>query len=173
MARALSSALPIASVLVVIFIVLNILAGVAISALLLVLPNREWIIAAFDLAGSPDAGKIIWGLRAVAALGVICIVFNHKILARLHEILKSVQDGDPFIADNAYRLQAIAWFLLILQLLSLVIAAIGQAISTTAHPVDLDAGFSPAGWLAVLLTFVLARVFAEGAIMRRELEGTI
>lgn len=173
MARALSSALPIASVLVVIFIVLNILAGVALLGLLLVTPNREWIISAFELVGSPDAEKIIWGLRAVAAMGVICIAFNHLVLSRLHAILKSVQHGDPFIVANAYRLQAIAWFLLILQLLSLVIAAIGKSISTTAHPVDLDAGFSPAGWLAVLLTFVLARVFAEGAIMRRELEGTI
>ena len=173
MARALSSALPIASVLVVIFLVLNILAGVALLSLLLVTPNREWIISALDLAGSPDAEQIIWGLRAVAALGVICIAFNHLILSRLHAILRHVPLGDPFIAANAYRLQAIAWFLLILQLLSLVIAAIGKTISTTAHPVDLDAGFSPAGWLAVLLTFVLARVFAEGAIMRRDLEGTI
>ena len=173
MARALSSALPIASVLVVIFIVLNILAGIALLGLLLVTPNREWIISALDLAGSPDAEKVIWGLRAVASLGVVAITFNHFILSRLHAILKTVQVGDPFIAANAYRLQAIAWFLLILQLLSLVIAAIGETISTTAHPVDLDAGFSPAGWLAVLLTFVLARVFAEGAIMRREIEGTI
>lgn len=173
MARALSSALPIASVLVVIFIVLNILAGVAILALLLVMPNREWIISALDLTGSPNAEKVIWGLRAVAALGVVCIAFNHLILSRLFAILKTVRVGDPFIAENAFRLQAIAWFLLILQLLSLAIAAIGKTISTTAHPVDLDAGLSPAGWLAVLLTFVLARVFAEGAIMRRELEGTI
>ena len=63
--------------------------------------------------------------------------------------------------------------LLALQLLGLVIAAIGRAISTPAHPVDLDAGFSINGWLAVLLTFVLARVFAEGARMREDLEGTI
>ncbi|MEO7602913.1 MAG: DUF2975 domain-containing protein [Sphingomicrobium sp.] len=173
MARVLSSALPFASILVVIFIVLNILAGVAILALLLLLPNREWIISALGLAGSPDIEKVIWGLRAVAGLGVIAVGFNHLILSRMHAILKTVEVGDPFIAANAFRLQAIAWFLLILQLLSLVIAAIGKTISTTAHPVDLDAGFSPAGWLAVLLTFVLARVFAEGAIMRRELEGTI
>ena len=173
MARVLSSALPFASVLVVIFIVLNILAGVAILALLLLLPNREWIISALGLAGSPNIEKVIRGLRAVAGLGVIAVGFNHLILSRLFAILKTVQAGDPFIAANAYRLQAIAWFLLILQLLSLVIAAIGKTISTTAHPVDLDAGFSPAGWLAVLLTFVLARVFAEGAMMRRELEGTV
>jgi hypothetical protein len=33
--------------------------------------------------------------------------------------------------------------------------------------------FSINGWLAVLLTFLLARVFAEGALMREDLEGTV
>jgi hypothetical protein len=37
----------------------------------------------------------------------------------------------------------------------------------------LDAGFSINGWLAVLLTFLLARVFAEGTLMREDLEGTV
>jgi uncharacterized membrane protein len=74
---------------------------------------------------------------------------------------------------NAYRLQAIAWALLALQILTLVIGAIGQAVSTPAHPFHLDAGFSISGWLAVLLTFLLARVFAEGTLMREDLEGTV
>ena len=55
----------------------------------------------------------------------------------------------------------------------MVIGAIGKAVSTPAHPVHLDAGFSISGWLAVLLTFVLARVFAEGTVMREDLEGTV
>ena len=63
--------------------------------------------------------------------------------------------------------------LLALQLLSITIGAIAKAISTPAHQVHLDAGFSIAGWLAVLLTFVLARVFAEGTLMREDLEGTV
>jgi hypothetical protein len=70
-------------------------------------------------------------------------------------------------------LQAIAWALLALQLLSLVIGGIAKAVSTPAHPLHLDAGFSINGWLAVLLTFLLARVFAEGALMREDLEGTV
>jgi hypothetical protein len=70
-------------------------------------------------------------------------------------------------------LQAIAWALLALQLLSLVIGAIAKSVSTPAHPLHLDAGFSINGWLAVLLTFLLARVFAEGTHMRDDLEGTV
>jgi hypothetical protein len=60
-----------------------------------------------------------------------------------------------------------------LQLLSLVIAVIARFISTPEHPVELDAGFSVNGWLAVLLAFILARVFVEGTLMREDLEGTI
>jgi hypothetical protein len=46
-------------------------------------------------------------------------------------------------------------------------------VSTPAHPLRVNAGFSTSGWLAVLLVFVLARVFAVGAGMREELEGTV
>jgi hypothetical protein len=38
---------------------------------------------------------------------------------------------------------------------------------------ELDWSFSFAPWLAVLLLFVLARVFEHGAWMRSELEGTV
>lgn len=55
----------------------------------------------------------------------------------------------------------------------LVIGGIGKAVSNSAHPLHLDAGFSVSGWLAVLLTFILARVFAEGTLMREDLEGTV
>jgi hypothetical protein len=95
------------------------------------------------------------------------------VLRRLLAIVETVRSGDPFIELNAQRLQAIAWVLFILQLLSLVIGGIGKAIATPAHPLHLDAGFSTSGWLAVVLTFVLARVFAEGTLMRQDLDGTI
>ena len=66
-----------------------------------------------------------------------------------------------------------SWGLLALQLFGIVIGAIVGAISTKAHPIHIDAGFSITGWLAVLLTFVLARIFAEGTLMREDLQGTI
>jgi hypothetical protein len=53
------------------------------------------------------------------------------------------------------------------------IDAIAKTVSIPAHPLNLDAGFSINGWLAVLLTFLLARVFAEGTLMREDLEGTV
>jgi hypothetical protein len=169
----LSAALPIAHVVIRILIVLNWLVGAAILALLVVMPNEQWIMSAFHLSPSPDASRLVMGLRAIAVLGLVTIPLNYIVLKRLLAIVKTVREGDPFVAANASRLQAIAWTLLALQLFSLVIGAIAKTVSTPAHPLHLNAGFSTNGWLAVLLTFVLARVFAEGTLMREDLKGTV
>jgi hypothetical protein len=156
-----------------ILIVLNWLMGAAILALLLVTPNERWIMVSFKLSPSPDATRLVMGLRAIAVLGLAAIPLNYVVLKRLLAMVETVRAGDPFVAANAARLQAIAWTLLALQVLSMVIGAIARAVSTPAHPLHLSAGFSINGWLAVLLTFLLARVFAEGAHMRDDLEGTV
>ena len=168
-----STALPIAYVVLRILIVLNWIYAAAILTLLFVMPHEQWIMKAFDLSPGAEAERVIMGLRAVAVLGLAAVPMNHAVLKRLLAMVETVRIGDPFVAANAYRLHAIAWLLLALQILSMVIGGIGSAISTPEHPVHLDAGFSPSGWLAVLLTFVLARVFAEGTLMREDLEGTV
>jgi len=168
-----SAALPIAYVVLRILIIANWLTAAAILVLLFVAPNREWIMSSFDLSASPEADRLVMGLRAVAAIGLAVAALSHVGLTRLLAIVETVRAGDPFVAANARRLQAIAWSLLALQLLSLVMAAIARAVSLPAQPLDFDAGFSVNGWLAVLLTFLLARVFAEGAHMRDDLAGTV
>ncbi|MFZ8346254.1 DUF2975 domain-containing protein, partial [Staphylococcus aureus] len=87
-------------------------------------------------------------------------------------ILDTVRRGDPFTAANATRIRAIAWAMLGLQLLDLVQGAM------TAWFAALHVQFAmwtPAfgGWVAVLLLFVLAQVFARGAEMRDELAATV
>lgn len=168
-----SAALPIAYAVLRILIVLNWLFGAAILALLVVTLNEQWIMAAFRLSPSPEAERLVMGFRAIMVIGLAGIPLNYLVLKRLLAIVDTVRARDPFVAANASRLQAIAWALLALQLLSLIVGAIAKAVSTPAHPLHLDAGFSISGWLAVLLTFLLARVFAEGALMREDLEGTV
>jgi hypothetical protein len=91
--------------------------------------------------------------------------------ARLYaeSIVDTVRDGDPFILDNARRLEAIAWSVLALEVLRMIVAAIA-AVVWEAGRVE---GFSIASWFAVLLLFVLAGVFAHGTRMRADLEGTV
>lgn len=156
-----------------ILIILNQLFGAAIFALLMAtILSADWTFAALGVAPS-DISQMALGLRAIPMLGLVAVALNDLVLRRLFAIVETVRGNDPFVAINAARLQAIAWAMLSLELISLVIGVIAEAISTPTTPLQLDAGFSVSGWLAVLLTFVLARVFAEGARMREDLEGTV
>src|SRR3972149_2865038 len=124
-----SAALPIAYVVLRILIVVNWLGGAAIATLLGAMPTRRWIMSALELSPSPEAERLL-------------------------PIVGAVRAGAPFVAANASRLRAIAWALLALQLLSLVIGAIAKTVSTPAHPLALDAGFSINGWLPRLPTLL-------------------
>jgi hypothetical protein len=88
-------------------------------------------------------------------------------------MVDTVSVGDPFVMANAARLQIIAWAVLVLELMHLAVGAIAAGVSTATAPLDLDWSLSPTRWVAVLLLFVLARVFEQGTQMREELEGTV
>src|ERR1051325_4031918 len=168
-----SAALPIAYVVLRILVIVNWIGGAAILALLVIMPNEQWIMSAFKLSPSPEAERLVMGLRGIAVLGLFTIPLNHAILKRLLAIVDTVRAGDPFVAANASRLQVIAWGLLALILVSIVLGVVAKTVSAPAHPLDISAGFSINGGLSVLLTFLRARVFAEGTAMREDLEGTV
>ena len=174
MTKPLSAALGASRFVLRLLIVLNWLYGAAIFVgLVLSFAAKATTMAALGVASSAEMEPLIQGMRAIAVLGLVTVPLHYVILARLRDIVDSVQAQDPFVAPNAGRLQTTAWALLGLQLLALAIGAIAAFVSTPAHPLHVDAGFSTAGWLAVLLLFVLARVFAEGARIRDDLEGTV
>ncbi|MET0582459.1 MAG: DUF2975 domain-containing protein [Pseudoxanthomonas sp.] len=150
--------------------VLNILYALAIAALLVWSffidgwPQRP---LGFDMTNAhPWVGQ---GLRAIVVVGLLAAAVVHTILKRLLAIVDTVRVGDPFILDNARRLEAIAWRVMALEGLRLVVATIAAVVWEKGR---IEA-FSFAPWLAVLLLFVLAGVFAHGARMRADLEGTV
>jgi hypothetical protein len=174
MARNQSAALPIAWVTLRILLIVNWVYGACLLALLVYsFVNEPFLLRALKLSSLEENPGIVYGIRAIAGLGLLTVPINISMLKRLLAMVQTVRAGDPFVAANAYRLHEIAWALLALQVIGLIIALIGKAVSTPAHPLHLDAGFSPGGWLAVIMTFVLARVFAEGTLMRADLEGTV
>ena len=109
------------------------------------------------------------GLRAIMVIGIVCAVIVHTILRRLLAIVDTVRGGDAFVASNAQRLSAIAWSVLTIELMRLAVLAISGAVALPGKMT----GLSPTPWLAVLLLFVLSGVFAHGARMRTDLEGTV
>jgi len=167
-----SAALPIAYVLLRILIVLNWLMVPVILVLLFVVPNRQWIMSSFDLSPSPDADRLVMGLRAIAVLGLAAIPLNYVVLKSCSRSLRRFAGATHSRRERGpvagHRLGAAC-----AEPTQHRDRRNRQAVSSPAHPVDIDAGFSINGWLAVLLTFLLARVFAEGTLMREDLEGTV
>ena len=165
-ARALSFARPVIQVLTV----LNLVYAACIAALLV------W---SFFIEGWPQrplgielVTRYPWaadGLRGIVVIGIVGAAIAHTILRRLLAIVDTVRSGDPFILVNVRRLDAIAWSVLALEVLRIVVAALARAVW---EPGRVDA-FSIASWFAVLMLFVLSGVFAHGARMRADLEGTV
>jgi len=155
-----------------VLIALNLLMGVLILALLVAsLAAPAWTARALGVRGGGPL--LITGMRLVMVIGIAAVPVTHVVLATLRAIVDTVGQGDPFVGENAGRLKQIAWAVLGLEVLHLAVGAVTAAASTPAVPLDLDWNFSVTPWLAVLLLFVLARVFEQGTRMRDDLEGTI
>ncbi len=120
---------------------------------------------------SPDpVPDQLLALRLVMTLGIIAIPLAHILLTRLRMIVRTVQDGDPFVPENARRLTIIAWTVLGLQFCDLAFGAVSLLLSPEPGT---GWALSLTGWISVLLLFVLARVFDHGTRMREEIEGTV
>lgn len=172
MARTFPSPLATTITVVRALIVANLALGAGIAALFTAsLIARDVVFTA--LGADATNGTLIAGARLIMLIGMGSAPLTHVLLTRLLAIVDSVRRGDPFVADNAARLQTTAWALLGLELLHLAVGAIAAAVSSPTQPLDVDWSFSITGWLAVLLLFVLARVFDHGARMRDDLEGTV
>jgi hypothetical protein len=153
---------------------LNQLMGVAILALLAATLVAEGpVMEALGVPASNRNARFVLGMRAIMVLGIAAVPIAHVVLTRLLTIVHTVGDGDPFVLENAGRLQRIAWAVLGLELLHLAIGAVAAGVSTHRTPLGIDWNLSVTRWLAVLLLFVLARVFEQGARMREDLEGTV
>jgi hypothetical protein len=173
MIRSVPAALTVSQIVLRILLFLNWIYGAIILAILVGMFTAErWTMTALGIPPSEETAPLILGMRLIPAFGLAGVPLNFIVLGRLLAMVKTVRAGDPFVATNAARLQLIAWAVLGQQLLQLVIGTIAMRVSTPAHPLHIGA-FSTGGWLAVILLFVLARVFGEGARMRDDLEGTV
>jgi hypothetical protein len=154
---------------------LNVLVGFLILVLLIAsLVAPAWVFTALGVnLTAGDTSTFFLGMRLIMLIGIASVPLAHVVLTRLLAIVDTVKVGDPFVVENAARLEMMAWAILGMELLHFAVGAIARAVSTEAQPLDLDWNFSLTRWLAVLLLFVLARVFEQGTKMREELEGTV
>jgi len=159
--------------------------GVAIMSLLtlvaLLLSFNPDLVAGIGLGGD-IAGKgrdnavsellkngpsITSGLLALALYlsGILVIVGS------LRRIFTTLTAGDPFHPDNVARLRLIGLMLGGLELGRYAFWAFSAWLLSGVNKVE--PSFSLTAWFSVLVVFVLAEVFREGARLRREAELTI
>jgi Protein of unknown function (DUF2975) len=153
---------------------LTFLYGVGVLALFLagiVAPDAT--LTALGVRPAPDRGTMVVGMRIIMVLGLIGAPVAYRIFFQLRAIVDTVSAGDPFVRANALRLRRIAWSVLGLEILHLAVGLVAARSATSVQPLDIDWSLSLTPWVAILLLFVLARVFEHGAAMRADLEGTI
>jgi hypothetical protein len=169
-----SSVLPVAGVTLRTVMVLNWVFGALILSLLLISFQAEkWTWRALGVGTVAGHEGIVAGMRSIMVIGIVSVPIAFVVFSQLLRIVESVRAGEPFTVENAGRLKVIAWALLALEVLHICVVAIASAVSTEEVPLRISGNFSLTGWLAILLLFVLARVFLEGARMHDDLEGTV
>jgi hypothetical protein len=106
------------------------------------------------------------GLAAAAfyLTGVLVIV------GVLRRIFATLTAGDPFHPENVARLRLIGLMLAGLELGRYAVWALGAWLPGASQR---EPGVGVTAWFSVLVVFVLAEVFREGARLRREAELTI
>jgi hypothetical protein len=161
--------------LVQIFRAVNVAAMILFVAVLVAtLPGAEWVEArlASKYHGTVDPPSVVTFLQITMVLSFPVGVAIERLLGALRAMLRTVQDGQPFIGTNAARLRTIGWMLLVVQL-----ADLAYGVTTVvAHHLHIDfMAWQPSftGWIALLVAFVLAQVFERGAAMQGDLEGTV
>ena len=174
MTRSHPDALELSRKFLVLLTRLNQLMGLGIACMLIAsLLAESWVMTALGAPPGEGTRRLHLGMRLIMVLGIGAVPLAHVVLTRLLAMVETVRLGDPFVAENSDRLQVIAWMVLGLELIHVAVGAIARAVSTADHPLHIDWNFSVTRWLAVMLLFVLARVFEHGTRMRDELEATV
>jgi Protein of unknown function (DUF2975) len=119
-----------------------------------------------------DVAEALKGARLSMGVGMGMSLATARLLRALAAMVDSARTGDPFVADNADRLQTIGWCLLGLQLLEAPTALLRRHFPSMGSAAP-SGDISIAGWIAVLMVFVLSQVFRVGTQMREELDGTV
>ena len=157
--------------------------GFVIAAVTIGLPiallNQDRIVAELVRDGKTVvAPDLFLGLSTVLIGVVLVLGLAIWFLFLLRQIVGTVEGGDPFIRENADRLAKMGWITLAAELIQIpLVAAViwiaGMVEDGDSVRVDDDVSFDGSGIVLILVLFILARVFRQGAAMRDDLEGTV
>jgi len=117
--------------------------------------------------------SVRWAVEAMLLLGIVVLLIAMRFMKTLLAIIDTVGEGDPFVPDNADRLDGMAWLATYGFGIALVMALIAVYVKARAPQAEVNVDLDPGMLFLILVLFVLARVFRIGSEMRKDLEGTV
>ncbi len=118
----------------------------------------------------PMALPAITGVLAGAG---VLLAFAWAFMRELRAVVRTVADGDPLTFVNAGRLTRMGWIAIAAQLIAAAIGVFARWVAEYVGTASTGWGVDFSGIVLVLVLFILARVFRQGAVMRADLEGTV
>jgi hypothetical protein len=116
-----------------------------------------------------DAAR--WTLRAEVLFASALVISGVQVIVdALRRIFMTLTAGDPFHPQNVRRLRLIGFMLALLEIGNYVFWGLSPLMPAVRR---VSGSFNVTAWFSVLVVFVLAEVFREGARLRREAELTI
>ena len=117
----------------------------------------------------PGWRSLMLNPQATFLAAFIAMLSTWWILNRLRRMFLAVNQGDAFERANVGRLQGVGVGLIGVQVSALVL------VWTVPKGVidNLDCPVDPGSWLGILIVFMLAEVFREGAAMRDDQQMTV
>ena len=107
-------------------------------------------------------------MLAVADIYVAALIV---VVQRTRRVFATMIAGDPFDPANVGRLRVIGFALAAMELTAWLARAVARALLPHMQGVKMDVNLT--AWFAVLVVFVLAEVFREGARLRSDAELTV
>ena len=153
-------------------LVLAMVAMAVIGALFLV-PGSFVQTAFLEAVPAPAPSPTTMGLACFASVLTAAAWF--WVLRMLVRVVRTVQQGDPFVEANIGRLRAMWIVIAATEVFRMIVhSAADIALSGTAvQPADTGLDIRIGTWFLVLVIAAISEAFRQGAEMRREQELTI
>ncbi len=159
-------------ILDVVYVALWISLGAVALALLAALlfsfnPDLFPAVMTTEAAQLATKGPVFAGMLLAFGLSIGGVLV---IVDALRRIFVTLTAGDPFHPNNVRRLRLVGVMLAALEISRYVMWSLTPLMPAIKRA---EPNFSLTSWFSVLVVFVLAEVFREGARLRREAELTI
>lgn len=129
-----------------------------------------WMDRVAQADGDLATNGMLVPLRISFFASFVAILSTWWVINRLRRIFLALNQGDAFERANVKRLRAIGLGLIGVQVSAAILAFSGP-LGRGAAESDFDLNLG--AWLGILIVFMLAEVFRQGATMRDEQQMTV